>query len=177
VFLASYIFYDPEHLPQEYSLLLGEVHRRLDAFCRLPWVPFIYRFTLVVVNRILMEDPEKIKHEHFKYSMSYPDKIDFLTEISKIVVEDRVFGSMLPEYARAVAHGTILLTRTSVDARIEQNLRSIKAPRIRGYRDKGSSRPADKWLPPPPSVVEGYPPDNEEQRTLEDFLKDVKRPP
>jgi len=124
-----------------------------------------------------MEDPEKIKQEYWKYSLSYPEKIDFLTEVSKIVVEDRVFGSMLPEYLKNVSLGTIQFTRTPVDARIEQNLRSIKAPRIRGYRDKGSSRPADKWLPSPPSVEEGYPPENEEQRTLEEFLKDTRSPP
>lgn len=167
--LLSWLFHYPSELPVEFTFVLAEVHRRLDAFCRLPWVPFIYRRITAELSLVLAADPERLA----KIASQRPDSPELvipLTRISGSVVEDRVFRSMRTRYLQAVALGSIVIRFSSVDARIERHLRKIQVPRVRGYRDKGSLRSADKWLPPPPSQEEGYPEEDTKQRDLEDFL-------
>jgi len=170
--LISWLFHDPESFRQEELLLLAAVHQRLDAFTKLPWAPFIYTRIVATLSNILME---LARREASTLTSDHDPAVQrFLTEISWFVEEDRVFGSMRAQYLQAVASGTISVRFSSVDARIERHRRKIPVPRIRGYRDKGSLRPAHQWLPPPPPVEEGYPTESTSVPDLERFLKQLK---
>lgn len=171
VTLINKIFHEPEEFSSNDLLLLSEVHRRLDAFCRLTWVPFIYRHTLLAVNEVLQAHPDQLCAEMSRDVYTDMEAQYHLTMVQWLVVEDRQWTSRRATYLRAVARKELQFVTSSVEARIERHLASIPRPRVRGYRDHGTLRPRHKWLPPAPPDEEGYRNDPNPQADLEDFRR------
>lgn len=170
--LMNMIFHEPESFTEKELVLLSELHRRLDAFCHLPWVPFIYRNTLLAVNTILSGNPLEIVASGGPDS-PYLKHQYTLTNVQWLVVDDRPWLSRKATYLSAVAKKEISYQTSLVEARIERHLSSIPRPRVRGYRDKGTLRPQHKWLPPPPSG-EVLPDVPDPQAELEDFIRETR---
>jgi len=175
-FLVSWLLWQPSSFPEEATLLFAEVHRRLDAFSRQTWVPFSYKRAVLALSDILSMDPDRLRAEAKLEHPSF-EVMRILTEASWLLVDERVFYSMVPLYEEAVASRQIVFQSTSADVWIERHKRSIPLPFHRGYRDKGSLRPATHWLPPLPRQEDKIEVDPFSVTELERFRRDTRESP
>jgi len=89
------------------------------------------------------------------------EAVVFLTRLgtTEFILEFRLWKSCLVRYL-SLEERRLLVPWFAPESGIDEE-HSPKPPRIRGYTDQGSKRPADKWLPPPPPVEDEDPNPNE----------------
>jgi len=154
--LLSWLFYEPWTFSNREILLLADVEARQERISKQRDATF----SDILLAALLAESLRIVANSNFRVALQLSDKrvIEFLTRLgsSSFLETHRIWKSELQLYFQLEMKGS-LVPRFAPESGIDEE-KSPKPHRIRGYTDHGSKRPADKWLPPPPSVeVEGNP--------------------
>jgi len=152
-------FYHDDLLTEVDLITLASVHSWLE--CRLRWLPFKYHKIVSMISCILQAAGSRSAHDPRTVL-----RLQTLLTANGVVAESpREYHSRLSELARLYNLGLIRFTYPPEDGIDEEH--SPKPPRIRGYRDKGSTRPPHKWLP------SSYP-DEVKENALKDALEKLE---
>jgi len=167
--LISWMIYDPQSFSLKEVLLLSDVQSRQERLATQrnatnqdQLLEAILAMSLKIValpgfQQLLADEDPRVMNPLFRAGAS------------GILEEPRIWLSKLRQYLLLEQQG-LLIPIYAPEGGID-SFKNPKPPRIRGYTDHGSRRPAERWLPSPPSEKDEDPntkPD--ELARLEDFL-------
>jgi len=170
VFLLSWLWYEPGTFSPREILLLSEVQARQERLARRRTA----RFEDSLLGATLSGALQLTRSHRFAIDLTLDkgEAVVFLTRLgtTDFVLSPRLWKSCLLRYL-SLEERRLLVPRFAPESGIDEE-HSPKPPRIRGYTDQGSKRPADKWLPPPPPVEDEDPnPNDQTQREIEELWK------